>query len=211
MTDQHLDTCDAGSGDAEDGRRARRERNREAVVDAMLALYRDGNLAPSSDEIAERAGLSPRSLFRYFDDLDDLARTAIVRQSDSLRPLLEIGVPADGPLDVRVRALVAQRVQLFDAMGSVGQVTRLRAPFRPLIADHLRQARAYLRHQIERLFARELDAMAGSRGATALAAADVLCSYESYRLLRHDQSLSRPGTIDVLVDSLTLLFTVEDS
>ena len=60
-----------------DGRHARRDRNRVAVVDAMLELFAAGNLAPSSDEIAEKAGLSPRSLFRYFDDLDDLVRVAL--------------------------------------------------------------------------------------------------------------------------------------
>ena len=38
-----------------DGRTARRDRNRAAVVDALLELYRDGNLRPSSLEIAELA------------------------------------------------------------------------------------------------------------------------------------------------------------
>ncbi|HQZ33105.1 MAG TPA: TetR family transcriptional regulator, partial [Ilumatobacteraceae bacterium] len=75
---------EAGAG--EDGRHARRDRNRLAVVDAMLLLYAAGNLEPSSDEIAERAGLSPRSLFRYFDDLDDLVRVAISRQYERLLP-----------------------------------------------------------------------------------------------------------------------------
>ena len=42
-----------------DGRQLRRERNREAVVEALLDLYRDGNLQPSSEEIAARSGLSP--------------------------------------------------------------------------------------------------------------------------------------------------------
>ena len=50
--------------DTVDGRRVRRDRNRDAVVDALLTLYGEGNLEPGSAEIAERAGLSPRSLFR---------------------------------------------------------------------------------------------------------------------------------------------------
>ena len=55
-----------------DGRRASRERNRIAVVDALLDLYAEGNLRPGAGEVARRAGLSRRSVFRYFDDLDDL-------------------------------------------------------------------------------------------------------------------------------------------
>ena len=71
----------------EDGRTLRRERNRAAMVDAMLELYREGNLAPSSDAIAERAGLSPRSLFRYFEDIDDLVHAAITRQQQRIAPV----------------------------------------------------------------------------------------------------------------------------
>src|SRR3546814_2134204 len=65
-----------------DGRSLRRDRNRMAVIDAVLALYDSGNLAPSSDDIAERAGTSVRSVFRYFDDVDDMLRAAIGRRSE---------------------------------------------------------------------------------------------------------------------------------
>ena len=68
----------------------------------MLQLYAEGNLDPSSDEIAERAGLSPRSLFRYFDDLDDLVRVAIGRQHERLLPLAGLDVSVDSPLAARV-------------------------------------------------------------------------------------------------------------
>ena len=78
----------AAAPTTEDGRHARRDRNRLAVVDAMLELYVEGNLDPSSDEIAERAGLSPRSLFRYFEDLDDLGQEVflIVRRQLKTTP-----------------------------------------------------------------------------------------------------------------------------
>ena len=61
--------------DAEvDGRRLRRDQNREAVLDALVALFHEGIYQPSTNDIAERAGISPRSVFRYFEDVDDLNR-----------------------------------------------------------------------------------------------------------------------------------------
>ncbi len=192
----------------EDGRRLRRDRNRDAVVDAMLELYRDGILAPSSDEIAERAGLSPRSLFRYFDDLDDLVRAAITRQHDRVRPALQITVTVDASFQDRVRALVEQRLRLFDAISSVGVVSRLRAPFQPLIATELAQARSSLRGQIQRLFAAEL-AEIGSAAVGVLAAVDVICSFEGYQLMRQDQRLSRAGTAAALGEAISRLLTPE--
>ncbi|MDO8365104.1 MAG: TetR/AcrR family transcriptional regulator [Actinomycetota bacterium] len=186
----------------EDGRHARRERNRLAVVDAMLELYAEGNLEPSSDEIAERAGLSPRSLFRYFDDLDDLVRVAIARQHRRLHPLTALPVPADAPLPDRVGGLVQQRVRLFQAIASVGVVSRVRAPFQPLIAAELSLSRSFLRCQIEQLFAGELRALGKPGAAQAAAAIDVLTSFEAFQLFRHDQQQSVADVEATLVQSI---------
>ena len=42
-------------------------RTREALIDAALALFaRDGFDATTTDRIAQRAGVSPRTFFRYF-------------------------------------------------------------------------------------------------------------------------------------------------
>jgi AcrR family transcriptional regulator len=186
------------------------KRNRDAVVDALLGLYREGNLAPGSSEIAERAGISARSLFRYFDDVDDLARAAISSQQSRVIPLLAIDVAADAPRERRIEAVVQQRVALFDAIASVGLVSRMKAPFQPLVAAELTQSRAFLRRQLKRLFAPELNAMAAPRASLVLAAADVVCSFESYHLLRSDQMLSRTKTAAAIGEALTALLTTEE-
>lgn len=189
---------------AHDGRRARRHRNRDAVVDAMLELYREGLLKPSSDQIAARAGLSPRSLFRYFDDIDDLCRAAIARHLERIRPVLAVRAAPDAPLAERIDALAEQRLKLFEAIGAVGVVSRLRAPFEPVIEAQLREARAYLRRQVRSVLAPELDAL-GEGSTAALAALDVVCSFESHQLLRFDQRLSKAKTKAVVVAAMTAM------
>ena len=133
---------------ADDGRRQRRERNRDAVVQAVLELVREGELAPGAEAVAARAGLSARSVFRYFDDLDDLCRAGIAHQVALVRPILDQQPSHDGTLADRVAAVVAQRVDLFEAMGPVGSFARLRAPFQPLIAEQLAAARRVLRDRL---------------------------------------------------------------
>jgi AraC-like DNA-binding protein len=45
------------------------EPDNAAFIDSMgWVLYREGDLAPSAADIADRAGISARSLFRYFDE-----------------------------------------------------------------------------------------------------------------------------------------------
>lgn len=193
------------TGPPADGRHARRDKNRLAVVDAMLSLYAAGNLDPSSDEIAESAGLSPRSLFRYFDDLDDLVRVAISRQYERLQSLARLDVSSEGRLQDRVDRLVAQRVRLFEGIGSVGIVSRVRAPFQPLIASQLTIFRSLLRRQLEQMFAPELAQHSPTRASGAVAAIDVLTSFESLQLMRDDQQLSQVQISAALSDAVTRL------
>lgn len=188
-----------------DGRQLRRERNREAVVEALLDLYSEGNLQPGAEEIATRSGLSPRSLFRYFEDVDDLVRAAIDRQKERAIPLVPIDAAPDAPLEEKVAALVDQRFRLFGAVGNAATVSRLRAPFQPLLATDLAQNRAFLRSQMEVLFAPELAAMEPEDAARALAAADVLASFESRHLLCHDQGLDPALAKSVMTGAMVTL------
>jgi len=192
-----------------DGRHALRERNRLAVVDAMLKLYAAGNLDPSSDEIAECAGLSPRSLFRYFDDIDDLVRVAVARQHDRVVPLTELDTTPTAPLAERVQRLVEQRLRLFDGIAAVGTVARIRAPFQPLIAAELATARGYWRGQLRQLFAPELRALGKATAISVVASIDVLTSYESVQLMRDDQHLTSAQIAAALVHSVMALATVK--
>jgi AcrR family transcriptional regulator len=175
----------------EDGRRARRDRNKYAVVDAFLDLVRAGNPRPSVAEVAERSGVSHRSVFRYFEDKDELARTAIERQQAFAAPLLALTVGPGAPLDERIHRFVERRIELFEHLAPVARLARALVDVQPVLAAELRNNRRYLRGQIEHLFAAELGALAPAESAQALAVLDVTCSFESVDLLLHDQRLGR--------------------
>lgn len=162
-----------------DGRRARREHNRAAVLDALAELYAEGNYEPSAAEIAERAGLSPRSLFRYFDDVDDLNRATIDQQLARARPLLAVDAEPGDPTAVKIERIVAARLRLYEAIAPAARAARIGAWRHPVLAEQITSTRSYLRHQLERLFAPEL----AGQGDGALAAIDALCSFESVELL----------------------------
>jgi len=167
-----------------DGRRAGRERNRLAVVDALLDLYAEGYLRPDANEVAARSGVSRRSVFRYFDDRDDLDRAAIERQQQRVRHLLEIpALPGRGSANDRIAQLASQRVALFEQIGPAARIVRLRAPFHRVIAEQLEQSRRFFTRQVERQFAAELAAMDTATCRETLSAADALCSFESYDFL----------------------------
>ena len=189
------------AADEVDGRRLRRTQNRIAAVEALVELFEEGVYQPSTSEIAERAGISPRSLFRYFEDVDDLHRAAIDSQLERAQPLLELDVSPGTATRRKIDAVVEARVRLFETIEPAARAGRVAAHRRPIVAATLDDSRAFLRSQLRRLFASEL---AGSRAAF-LPALDALCSFESYELLRVHQGLSRPKTVAALTAALTQL------
>lgn len=178
-----------------DGRRAWRDRNLSAVVDAMLDLFAEGNLRPGADEIAARSGVSRRSVFRYFDDLDSLGRTAVEHQLARVGHLIELADIGEGTVESRVDRLIAQRLRLFAATMPAARVSRLRAPFEPVLAQELARSRRLFRRQVERHFDDVLRPLTRARRNAVLSAAEVLCSFEAYELLRlgHDQTPKQIG------------------
>jgi AcrR family transcriptional regulator len=56
------------------------------------------------------------SLFRYFDDIEDLCRAAVDRQHQRALPLVPVKIDQSAPLAARITALVSQRVRLFEFM-----------------------------------------------------------------------------------------------
>lgn len=200
-------TATSGPGDAggrtaagaSDGRRLRRERNRDLAVDALIDLLREGNLDPSTGDVAERAGLSARSLFRYFDDVQDLHRAAIERRAQVLVPIAERPIDRSAPPAARLAALVDLRLELFEEMGSVGRAARMREPFQEDVARHLRALRDFMRRQLVRVMAPEVEALGPDEREAIVTAADLLCSYEVLDLMQRGQGLSQAACREALV------------
>ena len=190
-----------------DGRRLRREQNRELVIDALLDLFTEGVYEPGSAEIAGRAGLSPRSLFRYFDDVDDLNRAAIARQQRRALPLLDPGVSPDAPTAEKIEAIATARVRLFETIAPAARAARACSHRHAVVHGELRQNRRYLREQLRVLFTREME----GREDVVLPGLDALCSFETYELLRSDQQLSRAKTIAAMVFALGAMLDDERS
>jgi TetR/AcrR family transcriptional regulator, regulator of autoinduction and epiphytic fitness len=169
-----------------DGRTRRRLRSREAVVDAILDLLGEGHAQPTSAQVSERSGVSLRSVFRLFDDMESLHRAAVARQADRVAALMA-PLPSSGPLAERVAALAASRALVLEAISPVRRsAMRLAATSAPLAAELARTARSF-RAQVAEVFAAELAAPGGGTGL--LEALDVATSWEVWDRLRVTQGL----------------------
>jgi AcrR family transcriptional regulator len=176
------------------------------VVDALLDLYQEGVISPGAQDIADRSGVSRRSVFRYFDDMDDLDRVAIERHQARVIHLFELDRPGEGPLQDRIERLTAQRTRLFEAIAPVRRIAAMRAPTHALIATELARSVSLFRAQVNRHFAPELDALDADARRETLAAAVVLTSFEAFDAMHREQGLMPEQAAAAIRRGLTALF-----
>jgi AcrR family transcriptional regulator len=170
----------------EDGRRARRYRSRDLAVDALLDLLGEGVLRPTAQQVAERSGVSLRSIFRIFDDVETLNAAASARQFSRVRHLYVDVVPS-GPLSARVKAVLAINGRLYEQIAPIRRAALRRSPESEALQEQLTRARGWLRSEAERVFAKEIAAAADKDVIEAL---EVTLSFESWDRLRTWQGLS---------------------
>lgn len=187
---------------AADGRTARRERNRELVLDAALELFAEGMLQPGAAEVAERSGVSLRSVYRYFDDGDALIRAAVARSIEKVRPLFELDRLGEGPLPERVERIVAGRVHLHGEVAPMVRATLQRAPTNAILRETHERNLAALRRQVEAMFAPELTALSAAERRAVTPGVDLLLGFESFDQLRRIRGLSPAETRRVLHTAL---------
>jgi AcrR family transcriptional regulator len=140
----------------------------------------EGSLNPSVEEITEKSGVSQRSVFRYFDGLEDLRQTVIQHHFSRVEDLLDVAGANEGPLDERIRWFVSTRLKLYEVVANPTRVARTKAPYAPLLAEELARFRSMLADQIRYLFANEFKAMTSSETQDVTMLIASIVSFDSW-------------------------------
>ncbi len=166
-----------------DGRRARGERTRLNVLEALLALVEEGQLRPTAQEVAERAGVALRTVYHHFEDVEALRRLAFELQVQRNREALR---PVDTSLRTaeRCRQVAHQLRRFHEAISPIRRAVMLEERSSQSMADVLRRARSMRRHFVEHAFSRETDRLDVAARRAVLDALDVTTSWQSWYYLR---------------------------
>ena len=152
------------------------------MIDAFIELTMAGEQQPSVDDIAEKAGVSYRSVYRYFEDRSDMQAAAADRAMDWIRPLLaKASGPynIEDPLDHRIASIVAARAEVYAQIADVIRSALLRASSEPAIGSQFDEARRILRDQINARFHPELDMFTQRERELRLTSMDIALSFSS--------------------------------
>jgi TetR/AcrR family transcriptional regulator of autoinduction and epiphytic fitness len=138
-----------------DGRTARSERTRNAIIDAHLQLISEGDMRPTADRVAKLAGVSLRALWSHFADMEALMAASgqrVLEQRDaSYRP-----IPADLPLPERIDAFCDQRARLLEEIGPAARASALKEPFSAGLQRYRKLHTSRVRDELTTTFASEI-------------------------------------------------------
>ena len=151
-----------GDREPADGRAARSHRSRRAIVNAMRELHAEGDLRPTAPRVAERAGVSLRTVWQQFADMETLLVEASRRDNEIMRSLIT-RIDPDQPLAARIAQFTGQRARLLEQMTPTWRAARLAEPFSAELVRNKARMLAVARHDVETVFAAELTRLATAR------------------------------------------------
>jgi AcrR family transcriptional regulator len=166
-----------------DGRRARGLRTREAIVESLMALVDAGDVNATAQRIADGAGVSVRSLYQHFDDVDGLFGEAGTRLADWVA-VEAVDVDPAQPLDQRIATYTASRAHILERILPFHRAARVLAPSSQAMREWRTEMMEQSRLRLERAFDPELSALRSVQRDLVLAALDVLDTWQSWDQLR---------------------------
>lgn len=166
-----------------DGRRERSRSSRSKIIAAMLDLVGNGDVAPSAARVAEVAGVGLRSVFRHFDDMDELYKEMGDVIEARVMPII-LQAPSGATWKEKLVDIADRRAKVFETILPFrisANLKRFQSPY--LMQDYRRMLRLESETVEAHLPPVVMDDVAAARGL------NVILSFQTWRLLRHDQDL----------------------
>lgn len=182
-----------------DGRVQRSRRSRQRILDAMLELVQQGELHPTGQQIADRARVGLRSVFRHFEDMETLFAELRERVERELRPQL-VGPRLEGSLAQRLRAFARVRARIFERIAPFQRSERIQRWHSVVLRDaHTALLREMREHLLESL-PEVAEAPPEIRQSL-----EVVTGFEFWDLLRTDQGLGVARAEETLRETVRVL------
>jgi TetR/AcrR family transcriptional regulator, regulator of autoinduction and epiphytic fitness len=180
-----------------DGRNARGLRTRGEIIAALLELVREGDVSPTMQSIADRAGVSVRSIYQHFTDTEGLYRevgeeiiTWVTERAVEVNP--------SAPLAARIEEFVSGRSQNLESLSNVSRAASLIEHNSPALQEIRATINGLARDRVADSFAPELAKLNKQSANVVLDALDVWCSLAAWDHLRaggHSIASARKVTV----------------
>lgn len=167
-----------------DGRRQRSERTKQLIVEAYLALLREGSPSiPTATQIADRAGYSVRSIFEKFPDL-------LAVRIAATDHAIAVGTSQAAPRDVdadratRIRTQVETRAQTCETWLPLWRAVNTNQGESLELKLRIKWMRDAIRQRLELMYRPELESLSEPMRRNTLVSLELLTDFESWGRMR---------------------------
>jgi TetR/AcrR family transcriptional regulator, regulator of autoinduction and epiphytic fitness len=185
-----------------DGRRLRGQRTQTKVLEALLELVAEGEMRPTAQAVSNRAGVSLRTVYHHFEDVEDVRRRALDLQRSRYQAGFRSIDPAL-PIEERIVVFCRQVRRLFEAITPIRRSMLADDP----ISTELREGRRRAREiRIAQLLATFPELAERTREAKELlAAVDVATSWPAWNYQRESLGRSAAACESVMATLMSAL------
>ena len=177
-----------------DGRIQRSERSRQVIIDALLALINEGVLTPTAQQVADRASVAIRTVFRHFDDME-----ALYAEVDAaIRPFYEgmfLNVDRTGSLAERVLHAVECHADAYEQLALFNDMTAVMLWRSEVISKVYARNQRNLRKDLDNWLPELKELSSENREAI-----DAIASYEFLSRLQKHQGLSKQVCVKLITN-----------
>lgn len=183
-----------------DGRRRRSQDSRARIVAAMLALVQAGEVSPAAEDVATRAQVGLRTVFRHFRDMESLYREMAATIEAELRAIIDEPLRSADPR-ARLDEILERRAAVYERI----------APFKRAADVHRRES-AFLEASHGKMVALSREILRRALPAeiaedrVRMETVDLLLSFEAWSRLRREQGLPPRRAVEVLRGVLDRVF-----
>lgn len=182
-----------------DGRRLRSDRSRQVIVESMLYLIEQGNLTPTAQQVANHAKVGIRSVFRHFEDMEAIFKTADDIWRNGLDKNLQT-LDAQLPLAQRIQQATEQLGASYEDNNNILKSTATRRWRSAFLQLNYATIQTRIRRDILRSLP-EIEQLSDNKKEAIVA----VLSFEYWDRLRDHQALSAEASIDLISELLQAL------
>ncbi|MEO0883936.1 MAG: TetR/AcrR family transcriptional regulator [Pseudomonadota bacterium] len=191
--------------ETEDGRRKRSDYSRRRILEALYYLIREGDATPSAIDVAARANVGLRTVFRHFEDMDTLYEEMTDEVAGLTMPRILAPFETNEWQD-QLMEFVDRNAELFELifpMQVALSIRRFDSDF--LQKQHDRETNL-LRTSLKSILPKHI-----VKKRPLFAAIEVTLAFPTWRRLREDQNLSIENAKETLKLTLSGLITRIDA
>lgn len=172
---------EAGS---DDGRRQRSDRSRRRIVEAMFDLISEGHMSPSAANVAERANVGLRTVFRHFEDMDSIYDEMTAELTEAILPKIMAPYDATTWRD-RLMECVDRRAEVYEMVFPMRVCMALRRFQSKFLGEQFERDIKLARSSLKSLLPKKVTSDRELFGAI-----EAVLDFSTWRQLRQDQNRS---------------------